>query len=221
VLNTDFNSITMKKLIILLSIFLSLAINAQEYEEFKTIFGGRSVGGYGALGGGYTLINNDNAMIFTGRGGVVLGHVLSMGIGGSGFISEYQYDPVLLEKTSLAGGYGGVYLELILFGRSPVHLSFPALIGLGGTAYTVWSNEGADFERENRIEQTATFGIFEPGVELEFNITRFFRFAAYLNYRYTSNISITKLVDNQPVNLVAPDALNGYTAGIIFKFGKF
>lgn len=211
----------MKRIIIPLLIMLSLGLNAQENNEFKTIFGGQSIGGYGAIGGGYTLINQDNAMIFNARGGVVLGHTFAIGLGGSGFISEYQYNPALTQKASLAGGYGGAFVELIVFGRSPVHLSFPVLIGIGGAAYTTWQNEGSDFERENFVEQTATFGVFEPGIELEFNITKFFRLAAYFNYRYASNIDITKIIDDEPVKLVLPDALTSYSAGIILKFGKF
>lgn len=207
----------------LLSIFLvlSIAAMAQNNDEFKTIFGGKSIGGYGAIGGGYSPINQDNAMVFNARGGVVLGHAFAVGIGGSGFFSEYQYSQVLQKKTSLSGGYGGVFFELIVLGRSPVHLSFPVLAGLGGAAYTTWDNEGADFERENSGVDASSFGVIEPGVELEFNITNFFRLAAYFNYRFASNVDITKFVDGQVVQLVPVDALNCYSAGVIFKFGKF
>lgn len=211
----------MKKIFLLLGVFVCLGLVAQQEDEFKTIFGGRSVGGYGAIGGGYSPINQDNALIFNARGGVIMGHVLAMGLGGSGFLTEYQYNPSLQQKASLAGGYGGVFIELVLFGRSPVHLSFPVLVGLGGAAYTTWENEGADYERENTVEDVATFGVLEPGVELEFNITKFFRLATYFNYRYASNIDLTKIIDGQPVQLVTADALNSYSAGIIFKFGKF
>jgi hypothetical protein len=210
----------MKHTYLLIGLLLSLSVFAQE-EEFKTIFGGRSVGGYGAFGGGYTPINDDNALIFNARGGVVLGHMVAMGIGGSGFLTEYQYNNSLQQKASLAGGYGGVFLELIVLGKSPVHVSIPVLVGMGGAAYTIWENEGSDFERENTVEQTATFGVFEPGVELEFNLTKFFRLAAYFNYRYASNIDITKIIDGAPVQLVKPDALNSYSVGLVFKFGKF
>ena len=212
----------MKNSILLISLLIWIGVQAQEAEEFKTIFGGRDIGGYGAVALGFSPINQDNAMIFSARGGVVMGHAVGLGIGGSGFFTEYQYNPSLQQKASLAGGYGGAFVEFIILGRSPVHVSIPLLIGIGGAAYTTWDNEGSnDFERENSIEQTATFGVFEPGVELEFNFTRFFRVAAYFNYRYASNIDITKIIDGQPVQLVSPDALNSYSAGLIFKFGKF
>lgn len=212
----------MKNIILLTTLLLSISLFAQD-DEFKTIFGGRSIGGYGAIGGGFSPINQDNAIIFNARGGVVMGHILAMGIGGSGFFTEYQYNPSLEKKTSLAGGYGGIFIELIAFGRSPVHVSFPILVGLGGAAYTTWDNEGVDYERENSVEDAATFGVFEPGVELEFNIAKFFRLGAYFTYRYASNIEIKSIIDGQaePVDLVNHDALNCYSAGIILKFGKF
>lgn len=211
----------MRTFILTFAFVLSLSTYAQNNDEFKTVFGGKPIGGYGAFGGGYSSINNDDALIFDARGGVVLGNVFGIGVAGSGFFTEYQYNQVLQKKTSLAGGYGGVFMELIVLGRSPVHISFPVLAGLGGAAYTTWDNEGADYDRENTTVDAATFGVLEPGIELEFNITRFFRLAAYGKYRFASNIDITEFIDGQTVRLVSPDALNSYSAGLIFKFGKF
>lgn len=211
----------MKKILAILSILWAITLSGQEEQEFKTIFEGRTIGGYGAFGGGYSPINYDNAMVFNGRGGIILGHTFAMGIGGAGFVTEYQYDPIFQKKAGLAGGYGGIFLELIAFGRSPVHLSFPVLVGVGGAAYSTWEDEGTDYEQENMVEQTATFGVLEPGVELEFNLTHFFRIAAFLNYRYTSTISLTKLYNGENIELVSPNALTSYSAGLIFKFGKF
>lgn len=213
----------MKYIYIIALLFSTSALFAQNDDEFKTIFGGSTIGGYGAIGGGYSPINSDNAMVFNARGGVVLGHTLAMGIGGTGFLTEYQYSGVYDKNASLVGGYGGVFIELIILGRSPVHVSVPVLIGLGGAAYTTWDNEGQDYERENSVQESTTFGVFEPGIELEFNIASFFRLAAFCTYRYTSSISLTSIVDGQtePIELVEPDALTTYSAGLIFKFGKF
>jgi hypothetical protein len=183
-------------------------------DQFKTIFGGRSIGGYGGFGLGYSMIDSRHALTFDARGGIVMGHSLSMGIGGAGFINEYEYDPQINKDVSLVGGYGGFYIEPILFPKMPVHLSFPVFVGMGGAAYTSFvKDENGDYTQDNEIEETSSiFLVIEPSAELEFNLTRFFRLAAFLSYRYTSGVEIPN---------VPSDVLNTYTAGLRFKFGKF
>jgi hypothetical protein len=46
--------------------------------------------------------------------------------------------------------------------------------------------------------------------------------SGFFNYRYTTDLDLTSV--NQSggsVRLVNPAALNSYSAGVIFKFGKF
>lgn len=211
----------MKRIYLLLALLIGLAgISAQEedrdyrQDEFKTIFGGRSVGGYGGFGVGYTLIDNRDAVVFDGRGGVILGHSLALGVGGAGFINEYADNPALNKQVSMVGGYGGVFIEPILFPKFPVHLSFPVLVGMGGAAYTSFvKDESSGYNDENNVEETSSvFLVVEPSAELEFNFTRWFRMAAYISYRYTSDIEM---------NYTSPDPLSTYSAGVRFKFGKF
>jgi hypothetical protein len=212
----------MKHIYIILLIFGLTNLSAQQENEFKTIFGGHEVGGYGSFSIGYSMIDTTNALTFSARGGAIIGHTLALGIGGSGFVTEYADNLQLAKKGSLGGGYGGVFSELILLGKSPVHLSIPVLAGFGGVAYTTWENEGTDYSRVNYTEDMTTFLVLEPGVELEFNISKFFRLAGYFNYRYTSDIDLTTTNnEGRRTALVKPDALNTYSAGLIFKFGKF
>jgi hypothetical protein len=213
----------MKYFFSLIFVFLSLGLYSQEDNEFKTIFGGREMGGYGSFSLGYSMIDTSNAFICNARGGVILGHTLAMGLGGSCFVTEYQYDRFLDKKANLTGGYGGVFMELIVAGKSPVHLSIPCLVGVGAAAYSTWDNEGTyETTKVNYIEDVSSFFVLEPGIELEFNMTKFFRIAGFFNYRYTTDLvfnSSSKNPNGDP--LVKSKALNGYTAGLIFKFGKF
>lgn len=196
--------------------FIAAQENDDGYEnhEFKTIFGGKSVGGYGGIGVGYSLIDSRHALTFDARGGIILGHGVSLGIGGAGFINEYKYNQQLSKEVSMVGGYGGFYVEPILFPKLPVHLSFPILIGMGGAAYTTFvEDENGDFTEENNVEETSSvFLVIEPSVELEFNLTNFFRLAAFMSYRFTSDLDMAN---------VPADALQSYSAGLRFKFGKF
>jgi hypothetical protein len=208
----------MKRIYLLLAVLFCVSIvKAQDEDynedEFKTVFGGKNVGGYGGIGLGYTTIDSKPAIVFDARGGVVLGHSLSLGIAGAGFINSYEYDPSLNREVSLVGGYGGFYIEPILLPRSRVHLSFPILGGIGGAAYTSWvKGEYDEITQDNSVEESAVFLVIEPAAELEFNFTRFFRLAAYISYRYASDLDLTS---------VGPEPLNEFSAGVRFKFGKF
>ena len=186
----------------------------RDRDEFKTIFGGKTIGGYGGIGAGYTLIEDRPGVTFDARGGVVMGHHLALGVGGSGFVNTSEYVQADNANISLAGGYGGIFAELILFPRSQVHLSFPVLAGIGGIAATSLVEDTYYSDYQSYIEQTSVFMIVEPAVELEFNFTRFFRMAGYFSYRYTTDVEIDELY-------ASPDALINYSAGLRIKFGKF
>jgi len=210
----------MKNIIILCSaIFLGLPLMGQDeqikernQDEFKTIFGGKTVGGYGGMGIGYTIVDDRPAICFDARGGIILGHSFALGIGGSSFINTSKYVQADNMDISLTGGYGGLFGELILLPRRRVHLSFPVLIGIGAISATSLVDDNTDYY--SNIEQTAIFMVVEPSAELEFNFTRFFRFAGFFSYRYTSDIDLNELY-------ASPDALTNYSAGIRVKFGKF
>ena len=105
-------------------------------------------------------------------------------------------------------------MEPILFGWFPVHLAFPVLIGAGGVSSFSYITDWADPYEYNpaNFEDATAFFVAEAGVELEFNLVRFFRLALFGTYRYTTDI----VMDN-----VAPDALRGWNVGMTFKFGSF
>jgi hypothetical protein len=183
--------------------------------EVQTLFNPNSgSGGYGAFSIGYTQINNKDAILIGGRGAWVVGHGFGLGGGGYGFINDPTYNPVDELNYTLAGGYGGLIMEPILFGWFPVHLSFPILVGAGGVASTTYSADWNDpYEYwDGYVEEATAFFVADLGIEVEFNLVRFFRLAVFGSYRYTSDINMV----NTPV-----DALRGWSAGMTFKFGSF
>ena len=169
-------------------------------------------GGYGALSIGYTQINNRDAILMGGRGEWVIGHGFGLGLAGYGFVNDPIYDPIDDLNYSLAGGYGGLLVEPIAGGLKPVHFSFPVIIGIGGVALI--ENYGWDYwdYPHSGSAEHDIFFVFEPGVELEFNVTRFFRTAAAVSYRFTSDVEISGMEQN---------VLKGLNFKLGFKFGKF
>jgi hypothetical protein len=139
--------------------------------------------------------------------------MMAIGLGGSGFFNDVQHDVTLDQDISIAGGYGGFFFEPIIMPRYPVHISFPILIGAGGVSVVSSDNDGWD---EYESEASDAFMVIEPGVEVELNVTRFFKFCVGAYYRYTSDVDI-----QETEYQVDPDILRGFSGGVTFKFGRF
>ena len=209
----------MKKIAIILSLLLAVTFtNAQDdyqNDEIQTIFSKRkSNGGYGAFTIGYSEIGGRDALVTGGRGAFIFDHSLAIGLGGFGFVNNLDYHSYYNENEySLAGGYGGIFVEPIIAGRSPVHVSFPILIGMGGVS--LFENYGWDYWEPHHPSPSFgndVFFVVEPAVELEFNLARFFRLAVTASYRHTSKIELLETDEN---------VLRGFNFGMTFKFGKF
>ena len=195
---------------------------AQENQnEYRSIFNEKadqkiSHGGYGAFGVGYTTIDGKDAILMNFKGAWVINHSIALGFAGTGFFNN-------LSKTAdtneyyLGGGYGGFYFEPILFPKSPVHLSFPILVGAGGISTIPHNYWDIDWDTHAYQYDYDVFFVFEPGVELEFNMVKFFRIAVGASYRFTNGVILNYDVDMS----VPANALDGYNVYLNFKFGKF
>ena len=213
----------MKKLGILLAVVMLVQIaKAQDNynNQVQTLFSGhRSNGWYGAFTMGYSQIDGRDALISGARGAFVFDQKLAIGLGGYGFVNNLDYHSYFQDNPDqqfmLAGGYGGLIVEPIVGGRKAVHLSFPVLFGLGGVALVDNHGYGWDWNFDPYYSNTEydndVFFVIEPSAELEFNLTRWFRAAAYASYRFTSNIELYQ-TDSK--------VLDGFSFGMTFKFGK-
>ncbi|RLD34233.1 MAG: hypothetical protein DRI73_04235 [Bacteroidetes bacterium] len=212
-------TITLTIGLFILAIFYTAAQKENEYktlnakDEVNTLFKKpHSNGGYGGISFGYTNINNKNTFIAGGKGGWILDHGLVLGLAGYGFTNNLNYNIGNNERI-LAGGYGGLLIEPIIFPKSPVHVSFPVLIGGGGLTSFVNSGYWDPYDYPATV-----YFIFVPGVELELNIVSFFRIAIGVDYRFTPDIILNDTAGNQ---LVPTDVMRGFSANLVLKFGKF
>lgn len=216
----------MKKtsLVLLFAIFvLSNITFAQERTggEIRTLFGNNekiSHGGYGALLINYSQFDDKDVILVGGRGGWIINHGIAIGLGGYGFANQIKYNNLVIGDQTykdyfLSGGYGGLLVEPILFPHHPVHVALPVLIGAGGAAYINegWYNNHGD-EWDYYTIDSSPFFVLEPGIEIEFNMVKFMRIGLGAYYRYTSGL-----------NLIETDEkiLDGFSAGLSLKFGKF
>lgn len=207
----------MKKLSLLIILgfgfLLSFAQENNDNDQISTIFPkDRKNGGYGALSLSYTQVDGKDAFLVGARGSWIIDHSFAIGLGGCGFINDINYHNLQSNDldNNLAGGYGGIYLEPILAPRLPVHLSVPVLFGMGGISNIDdqgnWDNWMFDDSQHD------VYLVFEPAIELEFNMTRHLRLAGTIGYRFTSKIEMEN---------VSPDILEGTNIGLVIKFGSF
>lgn len=218
----------MKKTALFFALVLAISFahaqdNNYNNNEVRTIFSNDgNNGGFGAVSLGYSEIDGSDAFIGGVRGGFIFDQKLAIGLGGYGFVNNLdnnKYGNAINRDMYLAGGYGGVFIEPIVAGNSPVHVSFPILLGIGGVSlsYDNWNWNWEDDYYHGYDYDSDVFFVFEPGVNLEFNLTRFFRMAAAVSYRITSDIEL----DDTDMAKIDHDALRGLNFALVFKFGKF
>lgn len=210
----------MKRTMLILALAIVTVVTAAQDmkndDEIRTLFSNnRSNGAYGAFTIGYSQIDGRDAIISGGRGAFIFDHSFAIGLAGYGFVNNINDDFYNNNNNelSLAGGYGGLFFEPILAGLSPVHLSFPILVGMGGVSQVdIYHHDYWGPSDPVRNYDYDVYFVFEPAIELEFNIARFFRTAAFASYRLTSNVQLYNINEN---------VLNGFNFGLTFKFGKF
>lgn len=198
----------------------------QNKQEMQVLFGNDvSHGGYGGLMFGYTQIADRNTFVSGVKGAWIINHNIGLGFAGTGFFSELKPGIIPNEEWSvITGGYGGLLIEPILFGTKPIHVSIPMLIGGGGIIYENDRDYYYGYHPGYENDYSGYFDyyfIFEPGIELEFNLTKFFRLATGVSYRITSNVNITRTIDDIDYQVIKPNDLQSFTVYLIFKFGKF
>lgn len=188
-------------------------------DEIKTIFGPGKIshGGFIAFSGDYSNNMLDrNALLLGARGGWIMDHWFSIGMGGYGLVTpiskDYFDNNNELRTEYFNMGYGGLYLELSPMAKFPVHFSFPILLGAGGCGYyEKIYNTTYEWEDYSLLDSDAFF-IVEPGVQLEINVLKNLRLGFGANYRYVEDLDIEN---------TAPDALNGMSYDFTIKLGKF
>lgn len=222
----------MKKTILLLTVF-TIALNTfsqklikrdtifpnkqsqSNSNEIRTLFNSdRSFGGYFAMSLGYTNLGTKDACVAGGRFIFVANHYLGIGFGGKGIISNSSNIPntTLMDSytySNYAGGYGGIYIEPIILSTNPVHIAVPLLFGGGAFQCIQWTK---NFDETNPMH-TSVFMVFEPGIDIEFNIAKWFRIGIGASYTLSSKMDENDYYES--------DILRGLNYGLTFKVGKF
>jgi hypothetical protein len=209
-------------------ILLSTAITAQDNDRTpRTLFGGGREMDHGGWGGPtthFTRVMGREALLVGARGGWLIDHVITIGLAGHGLVTDVpngSYDTYRLAKgdslrqgSQFRMGYGGLLIEPIIAPMSPLHVSFPIIVGAGGCGYETYTrhpvqNEFDDFRYSDDFQ---AFFVVEPGIELELNLIKLVRLGIGASYRYTTDLHLPE---------TSKEALRGLNAGLTVKVGRF
>jgi hypothetical protein len=147
-----------------------------------------------------------------GRGGLIINRRLVIGGGGYALARDnirtgYTFDNG--DTPTLEFGYGGLEFEYIIRPSRLVHATFYTLIGGGRASYTSEQSQGGAVLRQ-RLD--SDLFVVEPALNLELNVTRWFRTGIGGGYRFVDGSDLPGLNDA---------ALSGGVGTITFKFGSF
>lgn len=227
--HTDMRTIhSLQRSMAMASIVLSTVTTAQDIDRTpRTVFGdGRQIahGGWGGPTTHFTRVMGREALLVGARGGWLIDHVITIGLAGHGLVTDVPngtYDAYRLAMgdslrrgSQFRMGYGGLLIEPIIAPMSPVHVSFPILIGAGGCGYQTYPRIPVHSERDGSpySDDFQAFFVVEPGVEVEINLIKLVRLGLGASYRYTTDLHLPE---------TSKEALRGLNAGLTVKVGRF
>jgi len=194
----------MKKLIFLfLGISLLIGLKAQEEEdEIQTLFGGEEIriSGFGGPLMNFSILDDKFAHIMGGGGGVLINDFFFGGYG-VGLTNSIRFQD---SSNELGFGHGGFWLGYNFMTKKVVHPSIHMQIGWGKISERLPS--GGHATREDNIF------VIIPTLELEMNVTRYFKISAGANYLF---IAFVEEEGYSESDFMSPGAF------LAFKFGWF
>jgi len=179
--------------------------------EVKTISGDNyHSGGFGAVSFKSSTYL-DQALIMGGiRGGWIINRVVAMGFEVWGIIpSATLTDVYPISDVTVLGGYGGFFIEPIIFSNQIVHLTFPVS---GGAGWLGYQEKFSNFDYYGSVVADDVFWYVEPGVALEVNISRHFRMDFGASKRFTQDLTLPN---------TDSDAFDEWNYFLTLKFGGF
>ena len=177
--------------------------------ESKSLFGsGKLVGGFGALSVKGTTIDGKETMAMGIKGAFVLNHNFNIGIAGYGFLSPVKLSAV--DSIDYAGGYGGLFVEPVIWSDKVVHLAVPIIVGGGGIANTI-TNTPYGYN-DQYYQDASGYFVFEPGLMVEINMIKNMRLDIGGTYRWTYGLALPG---------VESDILNDWSLEFAIKIGAF
>lgn len=192
----------MNKIIIILTSFL-ISINVFAQNNHYGAFGAASVK--------YTKISNKNAYIAGGKFGWVINSHIVLGGGFysmPGNINISYENQINNDYPKLNMNYGGLELEYIFLPEYTVHFSISILLAGGGIDLSFFYNN-KQFETHFRQDLL----LWEPALNIETQFVDWLHTDLVFSYRLISSFN--------PDYGITNNDLEGFSVGLVFKFGSY
>jgi hypothetical protein len=187
-------------LLLVTGLILACSASAQSIETVFGKGGPKVRGAYGVAAQKFTVIDGQFANFLGGYGGVMFENGLMVGAGAFALLNGQSIDIENNRNTYRSLTYTGLMLERTFQSTKAIHITANLLMG------------AAFIGEQNKLPGGGTYfissrGAFvtEPTVNVEVNLTRWFRAGAGVGYRWVADKG----------NYTAPAAI------LSLKFGKF
>lgn len=183
-----------------------------EFDDRKNVVHGVYIG----LAYHYGKINNEDAHFNKLKIAYVANRKFEVGAVFGAFYSKQPADSNVYidDEVVIAGIYGGLHLEPILFSNRFINVSFPILIGEGIVTLLDEKVDGDYVIEEEEFDEDdfSAFFMFEPGINILYNISRYVQIETGIRYRFTGKHDLPPF---------GRDNLNGFSIGAGIKLGVF
>lgn len=193
----------------LFAVLLSMAVNAQEGSQPKTLLDGKALsvsdlGFYVAPSIGFAQMDGGFAALGGGRFGLSLGKQWSFGFVGLASMNQIMPSSETMANVYMDYWATGGFVEYTLHANRLVHFTFPVSFAYG------------EVQMDNEMGFAglgeANFFQVEPAALLEVNLHKYVRMHAGLSYRLVGEMTYRNLNQTD---------LSGLTAQLGLRFGLF
>jgi hypothetical protein len=214
--------------VIAFSVFM---LSAQNEKPTHYIFGNNgkiSVNGFGAPIVEFSSKGESFSVSSGGGGAVLFNQTFYIGAYGMGLATEHDVEGLIVKQSNgeiikyptmrTVFGHGGFWLGYIHNRKDAIHWGASAKIGWGTIGLV-----DADFENDShtKVGLDQVF-VLTPQIEMEMNLTRWFKINIGAGYRYVSGVDKAYTNDNGEVlSFYKSSDFNSPQASISFLFGGF
>ena len=229
----------MKNTTLLIALVFVTTIGLAQEQEYRTLFSSNNnqthVSGFGTVTLDFGQAENEFAFYMGGEGAVLLNRSFYLGFYGKGLttLPTYyynEYSPILntnISRTkSAVFGHGGLMIGYIIHPEKPLHFGISSKFGAGAMGLIDEYNYNNPPNQNGEYLSTGPLFIITPQIDLEMNITNWFKFRVAASAQYVAtNKTIThnSLINGQEVEQETLNTSN-YSTGFIsmgLVFGWF
>lgn len=187
-------------------------------DEIKSLLSkGNDLNGFGGADLKVGELAGEQGLFVGAYGGLIVNRSYMFGIAGYGLVTNVEIQGTVPgqqeeKPLTLFGGYGGVLFGPTIAPKNLIHLSAPIFFGAGAFEVEDQNYFSNTVAETDYVVENSIFFVVEPGLQVEFNITRYFRMAGGMTFRYISGTDLENLED---------DDVSGFTGTLSLRFGLF